>query len=189
MTPVDRELFGAAVRDLAVAFQKRLGPVPLRELIGVYFSALESSPLAAVLDAAATLRDTAHKFPTIAEWRDALPAATRRAVCPADARWMGEAEADALAEAYARNFQADPCGCWACVDAGVSDRPVRFVPGEERAFNPRLNRLEVVGSWAHGAELAAWYRAREAFQALKVPQRFERAVALLCADREPGEEG
>ena len=88
-----------------------------------------------------------------------------------------------------------------CQAAGVSDRPLRFVPTlvgeeEERAFNPQRQRVEMVGHWAHGEELRRWYEAREACYALwrraavKYPHLVGRGMAMVVTrEREPGEEG
>jgi hypothetical protein len=63
--------------------------------------------------------------------------------------------------------------------------------GEERAFNPRRNQVEVAGHWAHGAELRRWWTARDAFFGLarRVQPALARRLALVLRDREPGEEG
>ena len=70
---------------------------------------------------------------------------------------------------------------------------MRFVPTHatfdtyERAWDRRRKVVQIVGHWAHGAELARWYEARAAFYAC-APKRLRRTLALI-GEREPGEEG
>lgn len=59
-----------------------------------------------------------------------------------------------------RKFRADdnvgkPCPCLECQAAGVSDRPLRFIPANE--FNNKPH-------WAHGIELKRWLEAYERAQ-------------------------
>jgi hypothetical protein len=110
-------------------------------------------------------------------------------------------EADDLARATAWCFEDAPCGCVQCYAAGVTDRPLRFVPTElgpdeyERAFNLRTGKVEIVGHWAHGDELHRWYAARDVFFALRrrAPRTLFDALAVIVGEvvgeREPGMEG
>lgn len=199
MIDEERPSFAKTARELAIAFGRKL-PEPR---IDVYFDALGAYPLGAVLASAQVLRDTHKHFPTIAEWLEAV----RRQAPPAppashDVRWMTAAECDALAWAAAHGFEDEqPCLCAACVRANVEDRPRRFVPhDDERAWNPRMNKLETPGHWAHGEELARWYAARDGFFSRLGPRKvrtLNQAVATIAGRwqqtlsrvREPGEEG
>lgn len=48
-----------------------------------------------------------------------------------------------------------PCNCLECQAAGVTDKPIRFVPADE--FHQKAH-------WAHGEELRRWYEAYERAQ-------------------------
>jgi hypothetical protein len=105
-------------------------------------------------------------------------------------------EAAAYVRAERLRYEDDPCGCLACQAAGVTDRPLRYVPQfthddrEERAWCPLHQKLVVVGHWAHGDELARWYAARDRFFTRAKPNRTWYGVALAVAGaRESGEEG
>jgi hypothetical protein len=86
----------------------------------------------------------------------------------AGVRMITAEEAAAARRAARLRYQDAPCQCGACQAAGVTERPRRFVPtltrdgDEERVRDPQTLRLVVAGHWAHGAELARWYAAREA---------------------------
>jgi hypothetical protein len=87
------------------------------------------------------------------------------------------------------------CTCVPCIRAGVSGWPLRFVPShfddgsEERAFNPVRGVVQLLGHWAHGDELAAWYASRDAAHAACPRGPLRSALSTLLAEREPGEEG
>jgi hypothetical protein len=196
VTDDDRTVFDVTMRELVVAFRVRLSVSALKELSAVYFTALAATPLSDVVAAAQVCRDSLKKFPSIVDWLDAVKTSPTPRLA-ADVRWMHADEADALAQATARRYEDVPCGCVLCEAAGVTDRPLRFVPTErgeddhERAFNPRTNRVEIVGHWAHGEELARWYLARDTFFGLarQAPRVLLDAVAVLVGEREPGMEG
>jgi hypothetical protein len=110
---------------------------------------------------------------------------------------MGVDEIAEYHQAERQHYQADPCGCLSCQLAGVTPRPLRFVPDftdddrPEQAFDSVRKRIVQTGHWAHGDELARWYAARAAFFAT-VPRSspMARALAVLVSpEREPGEEG
>ena len=202
MTDLDRPQFELAFRRMATVFRLRLKPAELDDLTGAYFKLLDRAPLTDVLAAGKACLSASKTFPKPAEWLHALPHVVYD--LPADARWMTAFELDEQARAERLRYDDDPCPCVDCVQAGVSDRPLRYVPTvfadtEAKAFNSRRNKLEVVGHWAHGEELRSWYAAREAFFGLaakfpgllKLLRRRERkaTLALVAATREPGEEG
>jgi hypothetical protein len=194
LTEDDYDVFDRTFRRIVTAFRLKLSPVDLTQLARVYFQVLESATLDQVLHAAKVCLEQHKRFPTAADWRAQIET-PRAGPAVADHRWMTPAEIDDLAYAAAVAYAAPPCGCDACTTAGVSDRPLRFVPTvedgiESRAFNSSRNRVEVLGHWAHGAELARWYAARDRFFALAHGFKRPRVLHLVGAvERDPGEEG
>jgi len=195
MTDFDFATFEKAFGRLTVAFRLKLKAPERDDLARTYFKSLDAHPIDAVIAAGKRCVEQCRVFPKVADWLHELGTADLPA-CPPDQRYMAVDEADALEYAAAVRYEADPCGCEACVAAGVDHRPLRFVPstienlGFERAFNPRRNKVEVVGHWAHGAELARWYAARAVFMTRtgKAPRALAQAVAAIIG-REPGMEG
>jgi len=195
MDAADRRTFDQAFSNMARAFRLKLKPTELEELTTTYFKILASAPLEAVLAAGKTCLEQSRTFPKAADWFQALPAGAREA--PADCRVMSADELAAYHRAERQRYEDDPCGCLACQLAGVTARPLRFVPEfdhndqPERAFDNTRHRVVVTGHWAHGDELARWYTARAAFFA-SVPRQSPMARALLALvphEREPGEDG
>ena len=154
-----------------------------------------------MLEAGKVLATTSRSFPKPADWIETIETRRRqrdsRALLPApDRRQMSQAEAAELARAKLMHFSDLPCGCAACFNAQVDDRPLRFVPTvddrghNERALNPQTNAVEMAGHWAHGDELARWYTARDEcyaqWRAVGRPRPFP---TLTLVSREPGEEG
>jgi hypothetical protein len=190
MTEPDRGTFDRAFRRVCGAFRLKVTVAEREELSRTYFRVLDYAPLEDVLAASKTCLTTCKHFPKVAEWVDALPAPPTAAV-HADLRVMATPEREAYHHAEALLWQDEPCACWDCQDAGVTDRPLRFVPDEvqgvpDRAIDTVRNRVVVTGHWAHGDELARWYVARDAFFA-RAPRRtpVRRALLALVA-REPG---
>jgi hypothetical protein len=201
MDDTDFATFDRAFRRVCSGFRVRLGTKEREELTRIYFKLLEPYELPAVVAVGRRCLEQYKKFPSIAEWVMELD---RRAVPPAagaaSATWrqMTTSEHETQEGAARARYEDLPCACAACTAAGIA-RPVRFVPTliggvEERAYNPRTQRLEVVGHWAHGDELRRWYVARDAFFA-RAPRRMRRVVELafepvgVVIDREPGEDG
>jgi hypothetical protein len=160
------------------------------DLSRTYFRALESFRLDLVLHAFKTCLAKCRTFPKIVDVLAVLEPPT--ATCPPDRRQMSVDEAAEHWRATLARYHDDPCGCLLCQAAGVTDRPLRFVPTvvdgqEERAFNPTRKVVEVVGHWAHGEELRQWYETQEAFGAkLRVVTK---KYPHLAFQREPGQEG
>jgi hypothetical protein len=194
MTPLDVGHFERAFRRLSVAYRLREKPGVIEEMCRTYFKVLEDASLDAVLAAGKVCLETLKKFPAASEWRANLPAVPPPSseVSP---RWMGTDEAAELLRAERRGYTDDPCGCLECQAAGVTDRPLRFVPNtsDDAAYCPAKAARVLAGHWAHGEELARWYAARAAFMHTSTVPRFvsRRALALVGAGtgREPGEEG
>jgi hypothetical protein len=192
MTDFDFAPFAQAFGRLMTLFRLKLRPAERDELTRTYFKLLEPHDIADVVDAGARCAKKNRTFPKPVDWLAEL--APVPASCPQDRRQMRADEIDALEWATAMRYQDQPCLCAECVRAGIDDQPLRYVPTEigddelERAFNPRNGRVEVVGHWAHGDELARWYRARAAFYATwrRAPRTLAYAVAVIVGEREPG---
>jgi hypothetical protein len=190
---MDSAAFEVVFKRLSGAFQWRGKPSDFTTKMRAYFDALQPFPLDQVETAAQVCRDTLTRFPRIVEWRQAIPATEPRK--PEDARWMGAAEAAEYVRAVRQHYQDDPCACVACQEAGVSDRPLRYVPEfdtedrEERAWCSSMHAVVVVGHWAHGEALARWYAARDRFFAVTAKAPVWDRMAELVGAREPGEEG
>jgi len=167
----DYETFDRAFRKLGVVFRLRLKEADLKELIATYFRILDGARLDAVLAGAKVCLTRCKTFPKPAEWLDALPKHVAPGAPATELRRMGAEEAEEWARAERLRWEDQPCACVACVAAGVSDRPIRFVPQftpedtDDRAIHPAKQRPVTTGHWAHGEELARWYRAKEAFYA------------------------
>jgi len=191
MTDADFGTFDRAFRRVAVAFRLRIRTAELDELSRTYFKVLDAAPLDDVLAAGKSCLASCRTFPKVAEWLQWLP---DRVPIAADLRVMATPERLEYARAESLRYEDLPCACVLCVEAGVADRPLRFVPDDvggalDRAIDTERNRIVVTGHWAHGDELARWYLARAAFFAC-APRRSPLARALLAlVAREPGEEG
>ena len=194
--------FDRAFGRVCGAYRLKVKPAEVEELTRTYFKVLDPWPLDDVLAAGKACMAKCKTFPKVADWITELPASRQVRQAPADLRHMTVTEMDEHERAAARRYEDEPCGCPQCFEAYIHERPIRFVPtlvsllGDdyERAYNSRRNQVEVIGHWAHGAELARWYAARDHFFALaETMPRIGRLVtmtrALLDVDREPGMEG
>jgi hypothetical protein len=199
MFETDFSTFDRAFGRVCGAYRLKVKPTEAEELTRTYFKVLEAWPLDAVLVAGKKAMAKCRTFPKVADWIAELPA-TRERTAPADVRHMTTDEMDAHERAAAKRYEDDPCACPDCFNAFIHERPIRFVPtlvslladDDERAFNTRRNQIEVIGHWAHGAELARWYQARDHFFALaETMPRIGRLVTFTRAilEREPGMEG
>lgn len=194
MTAVDLPAFLETFRTVAATFNVRRDEDRLGE---VYFKALQAFPIRQVQAGGERCAACLKRFPKPVEWKKLIPRPTAPGILELTA-----CEAADYLEAESCGYELPPCRCASCGQAGVSSRPLRYVPDDdERTF--RLGeRLVIRGHWAHGAELARWYAAKEAFWAkaralghpaslLQPPagRRRRRASALaLVAAREPGED-
>jgi hypothetical protein len=190
MTEPEFGTFDRAFRRVCGAFRLRLTLLELEELSRTYFRVLADASLEDVLMAGKTCLRTQTRFPKPAEWAAALPAPP--VVVAADLRVMATPEREAYTRAEVLRYQDEPCSCWDCQAAAVTDRPVRFVPDDvngtfDRAIDTVRNRVVMTGHWAHGDELARWYVARDAFFACLTPIQRQK-FALVYSGREPGED-
>jgi hypothetical protein len=173
MTQADFDAFGVEFRRLSAALEKyKQSPAEITQKIDAYFHVLKAFPLSDVIAKADTWLQTQVKMPKPAEW--AAVVVRRLAEIPP----MGEREAREWRAAEQQRWQAEPCGCQSCVEAGVNDKPLRFVPEERQATEPLSQRVVTAGHWAHGWELFRWYQARADFynRCLELGLRWERVL-------------
>jgi hypothetical protein len=179
--------FEAAFRRLSGALNRKWNAVEFRTTVQVYFDTLKHADLGDVLSAEVILRSRP-RWPKVGDWVAALPA---RTVVTGE-RVLRQAEAAEYLRAHRLHWFDEPCCCPLCFAAGVSEKPLRFVPDfladdtEARAYHPTFGRVVTTGHWAHGDELRRWYVAKAAFMA-SAPAPYRRALALVL--REPGQEG
>lgn len=189
MTDTDFGTFDRAFRRLVGAYRLKLKAADLEELVKTYWRVLQDEALEDVLAAGKTVLTSCKKFPLPVDWLAALRSREVTAAAR-DLRTMSSDEAVAYVRAERLRYEDDSCACLLCQAAGVTHRLLRFVPDftedgrDERATNPLRDRIVTVGHWAHGEELDRWYIARDRFYAV-----FPRALALVAAVREPGQEG
>lgn len=137
----------------------------IRQVGASYFKAMRRYPLSAVQAGAEVWLQRGKRFPRPAEWIESIPPLTPRPellVLTAD-------QVALYRRAEMLQWEDAPCGCVACQEANVTDKPLRFVP-EVNADGTDAkallgDRVIVTGHWAHGAELARWYTAKQAFWA------------------------
>ena len=190
MIDSDFGTFERAFGRVCGAFRLRFKANEAEDLTRTYFRILEPYPLALVLLAGKQCVSVSRKFPLAADWVAAVQALETGQ--PPDVRQMTTDELDEHEAAERARWEGAPCSCVACVRANVGQSPPRFVPTHatadtyERAYNPQRRQVQIVGHWVHGAELAAWYRARAACYA-SAPKTFRRVLALVS--REVGVEG
>lgn len=192
MTDLDRSTFDRACRRLYGAYRLKLKAEEQEELTQTYFRVLEGFPLDVVLNAGKVLLQQHKRMPSASEWFAACATSKGDTVVgPDNVRRMTVDEQQQWWYAERNRYRDDPCSCFLCQQAGVTDKPLRFVPTEldaeafETAFNPRREQVQIVGHWAHGDELARWYDTRGKFFAITL-RRMPRLLALM---REPGQEG
>lgn len=149
------ELFG----KMASVYGKKAN----EDLAPTYFRILQPFDFVNVARAADRLMGRCKFFPKPAEWAEAVSEVPGGD--PLDP--LAGDEAKVWLDAEQRRFEADPCSCGECVAADVTEKPLRFVPNIDRWDNTEkrlLGQREVLrGHWAHGVELARWYRARADF--------------------------
>lgn len=132
-----------------------------------YFRLLQRYELSEIARGA-DLWAAGHKFfPQAADWLAAI-----REVPKGEPLFqMPRDEVIEWLDAERRKWEADPCSCRECTEAGATALPIRFVPTLDRfeEYTKRLigNREEFRGHWAHGFELVRWHVAREDCMVLK----------------------
>lgn len=167
MTERELVVFLETFRSLARVFPRRGEADDLQQLGASYFTALRPYPLAQVQAGAEVCLQGSRYFPKPAEWIAAMP----RSAPAADGPTLTRAEAETYADAERRSYEREPCRCAACVAAGVDWKPQRFVPEvtaddrDRTVRDPIRDRIVTAGHWAHGVELAGYYRAKGTFYA------------------------
>lgn len=190
MTDAEIFPFMATMRDVVRVFPIRGGDEDLQQLGASYFKALRRYPLAMVQDGAQRVIERNKHFPKPAEWLDAIP----RATATATVEPLSAFDADEWQAAERGRWEQPACRCAECRDAGVTGRPMRFVPNTDATGADVRGligeRTVTRGHWIHGHDLARWYAAKEQFWSL-----FRATVAAKAmyvpptAGREPGIEG
>jgi len=164
MTDADHVTFVEVFQRLRSVFPLRGEAREIEQIIRVYFRALSRFDVDAVERGADEWMSKGTKFPKPAEWISVVPrgASAIQEATPTQAK--------EYYSALARRFEDDPCSCVACKSAGISHRMLRYVPdhdADDRDIQVQFGRqVLVLGHWAHGEELARWYRARDEFMAL-----------------------
>ena len=104
---------------------------------------------------------------------------------------MSDHEISEWRDAERLGYENMPCTCRECREAGVAEKPIRFVPYDDPEVKGQLSQSRVVllGHWIHGEPLARWYVAKDKFWR-EARALFEaKAMPPVIAPREPGEEG
>ena len=165
MTEQDVFGFTALVKRLAAVFRVRTDTEDFKLLTSSYYRALSRQHLADLERGADAWIAGQQKFPKPLEWVQAIP--RLRAPMPE----MTHAQAIEYHEAERLFFEREPCHCDECVTYGCDWKPQRFVPeftvdGRDRQIlDPLRGKTVTAGHWAHGAELAGYYRAKGEFYA------------------------
>lgn len=128
-----------------------------------YFHVLKKFSLSDVIGKADRWLENETKFPKPVEW--AMQIVKKRV----DYRKMALTETIEHKRAESLGYEDPPCGCQSCVEAGVQERPLRYVPDQHADDDTDIKaedawgRLVTTGRWIHGWELFRWYEARGAF--------------------------
>lgn len=150
-------------RNLQRVFPLRGDEHDLSQVGGAYFKALRRFPLERVQAGAEVWMQQGKRFPKPAEWIDSIP----RQKAVVELPTLSSAQAAEYLRAEGKRYEDARCGCAACVKAGVSEQPLRFVPDyldDGRDAQAMLgDRIVTTGHWAHGDELKGYYAARNAF--------------------------
>jgi hypothetical protein len=193
MTEAEFQNFSTAFSRMCGHYRVKLSKNEAMDLTRTYFKLLEPHAFDDVVRTAKTLMETSKRMPLAADWLDLLTKRTSHTA--ADVRYMTVSEMDEYDFAQRTFCIGQPCLCPDCVRAGVDDHPLRFVPttyGDDFdiALHTRLNRRLPSGHWAHGEELARWYRERERFTtSTKRFPKLARVLVRVDREREPGEDG
>jgi len=167
MTDDDFPEFETLFQRLRFVFRIRASTDEFSLLCGTYFKALHKYPLTDVVEAADAWTAQGTYFPRPGDWVKHIPRHDRHAEQLPVATDM---EVRLYRHAAMVHWKEPPCLCRACVTAGVSELPVRFVPdlnGDghvRRLRDPDTQRAFVMGHWLHGEPLGSWYLARENYR-------------------------
>jgi hypothetical protein len=207
MTDSEMFQFLDVFNTLTKVFPFRADGDEARDIGRAYFKTLRKFPLELVKIGADNCIASMEKFPKPAEWVKHIP---KRLPGPELAP-LNTAESLEWRDAEQRGYEGDPCRCRDCHEAGVSDKPTRFVPNDPDERAMLGDRVILRGHWIHADDLRRWYAAKDAFWALfhtgvgaktmapkmlKKMSAQERIEAVFASktkqaivEREPGEEG
>lgn len=165
MTEQDVFEFSALTKRVGSVYRMKADTPEFRGVQSSYFRALQRFPLAALERAADRWIETQPHFPKPVEWaRTASEANAPVAIAIAE---LSATEAREWLRAERQRWSDEPCGCYSCVERGVTAYRLRFVPEvdkDDREVRVRIgDRIVVQGHWAHGDELARYYLAHETF--------------------------
>ena len=104
---------------------------------------------------------------------------------------MSDHEISEWRDAERLGYENAPCKCRECREAGVDDKPIRFVPYDDPEERGQLSESRVVlrGHYIHGEALARWYVAKDKFWREARALFAAKTMPEVLAPREPGEEG
>jgi len=181
----DYDTFERAFRKLGTALRLRVKEADMKELVNTYFRVLNGARLDAVLAGAKVCLTKCKAFPKPVEWLDAIPKTVPGRPVASDYRTLSPDEAAEWSRAERLCYEDAPCQCALCQTAGVTHRPLRFVPQftaddrDELVIHPNKPRPVTAGHWAHGEEFARWYRAKEEFYALAAKHGMYRVAQCI----------
>lgn len=165
MTPDDYQPFQQEFTRLSHALNAfKQTPEQIHAKADAYFHALKKFPFTDVCAKADAWLQTEAKFPKPVEWANQVVRHERPPL-----HVLTTAEATTYRDAERQGWEAPPCECARCLQAGVHEKPIRFVPEfdrhdvSEKVVDPIGNRIVVAGHWAHGRELAGYYEAWAGF--------------------------
>lgn len=162
MTQTDFDGFVVEFSRLSSALERyKRTPGESAAKADAYFHVLKPFPLSLVIAKADTWLKTESKFPTPAQWAGTI---VRKAV---ELPILTDSQAREQIRAEGLFYEDLPCRCAPCLEAGVNEKPLRFVPMEDASgavVRAKIGeRVVVTGRWIHGWELFRWYDARANF--------------------------
>jgi len=167
MTDAEVFQFLDVFKGVARVFPQRGDEHELKQKSGAYFKAMRRFQLNQVAAGADVWMERGKYFPKPSEWIDSIP---RQSAHRPEVGELTAAEIVEYEDAERRHYDGEPCRCQACRAAGVDHRLLRFVPevdaNGQDAKGKIGDRIVVRGHWAHGQELAGYYRAKAAFWAM-----------------------
>ncbi len=166
MNDKDYEAFQREFARLSAALASfKISPADLQSKTDAYFHVLKSLPFDVVVAKADSWLAHETKFPKPVEWKNQIIISE---AVPLEK--MSDAESLEHHQAEISGYEREACGCQSCVEAGVNEKPQRYVPlekpGSDWQVVTKLNRFDkavTAGRWIHGWELFRWYEARAGF--------------------------
>ena len=160
MTQNDFAAFRIEYERMAAGLQRfKISPEEASKKLDVYFHVLKKFSLQDVQIKASRWLEKETKFPSAAEWAGVVSIRAVELALMTPAEWAEHMHAEQL------GYEGECCECVLCVRAGVNEKPLRYVPTLDRdertiqRLDPSGKKPVTVGHWAHGGELAGYYRA------------------------------